>query len=95
MARTVDRYEILTGDDAHVLARKKARFGRTDWVAWCGKDGVKRAMRASSTSVKMAMLATGTQGYFTMYQASDGVGSMMSWGLASLLLRNLKYWEHN
>lgn len=95
MAKLVDRSEILSGDDVNAIARTRARYGHTNWIVWRDKDGTKRAARVSIAALKMAMLATGTQGHFTMYQASDGGGAMMTWPLSCLLLKNLKFWDRN
>ncbi len=64
-------------------ARRKARYGHRDWIAYTDKDGESIYTPASADTLKAAMLATGTQRSFTMICASDGILMKMSWWIAN------------
>lgn len=52
----------LFGSEGWDIARRRAEFGTFEWVMWKGRDGVLRATHATAETVKVAMLAVGTQG---------------------------------
>jgi hypothetical protein len=79
----------LIGIDAHLIARRRARYGHKEWIAWLGRDGVARAAPAGWGVVKAAMLACGTQGAYTVYHA-DGTSSVMTWRLSAVYLCSLR-----
>ena len=81
--------EILKGSEAPTTAKRRARYSDFDWIAWIGRDGIWRAARASADVVKMAMLATGTQGKIYQYQSRTGWSHMMSWKIANNVRRQL------
>lgn len=81
--------QILEGSEAPAIAKRRARYSDFDWIAWVDRDGIWRAARASAEVVKMAMLATGTQGKIYQYQSRTGWSHMMSWGRANNVRRQL------
>lgn len=81
---------MIEGDTAYTDARRNARYGRRDWVAWVGRDGVKRSAPVSAAAVRAAMLATGTQGMFMRYSAGDGQGVLAFWSDGARWLRHAK-----
>lgn len=88
--------DILTGNDAPAAAKRKARYGHHAWITWKSRDGQKYAARCTPETVKMAMLASGTQGKFVKYQASDSTGMIVDWSLDAMWLRHAKagiYWH--
>lgn len=74
--------EVIEGEQVHITAKRKAQYSQYDWVVWRGNDGVKRASRVSAKTVKTAMLATGTQKRFTVYQRRTGIAHITSWRIA-------------
>lgn len=87
-----DEFQISI--NAAMIASRKSRYGHYPHLVWIGKDGQHRTARLSVLSLKAAMLATGTQGTFTLY--TRGTGMMSDWSLACMWLRHLKrgtfYW---
>ena len=82
--------DIYIGDDAGQVARTKSRYGHRSWIVWKARDGKKCAARCSPETVKLAMLASGTQGEFVKYQANDSTGMMVDWSMAAMWLRSAK-----
>lgn len=70
--------------------RRKARYGRQDWVVWRDKQGELRHGRATAENIKAAMLAMGTQGNFRLYARNTGNPHKMTWRLGMTLLANAK-----
>lgn len=64
-------------------AKRKAKFGHSDWITYVDRSGERVFTKASAETMKTAMLATGTQKGFTMICASDGVLMKMSWWIAN------------
>ena len=87
------KIEILIGSKSWSDAKRKATYGRNDWVLWIGKDGGKRAARMTAETIKRAMLATGTQKYIYVQHAGDKHTTILSWRLAALYWKNAKYRE--
>lgn len=81
---------VLIGQNAWHDAQRKARYGRKDWIGWIGKDGQRYAALESAQVIKTAMLATGTQNQFRAYTGGDSHGMIVTWGIASMMLRNAK-----
>lgn len=77
------------GDDATIVARRKARYGHRSWIVWKDKKGQKFAARCTPEAVKAAMLACGTQGKFVREYA-DGTGMVVSWSLGAMWLKSAK-----
>lgn len=69
-------------------AKRKAVRGHSDWIAYTAKDGQRTFERMSAGAVKRAMLAMGTNGHFTLIEASTAVGYRYSWRLAVNLYAN-------
>jgi hypothetical protein len=88
--RVADTDQILIGTGAHQDARRLARYGRTDWLAWFGRDGKQCAARRTPATLKRAMLDTGTQGRFLLICKNDGVGMIAGWSDGARWLRQLK-----
>jgi hypothetical protein len=85
--------EIIRGNDARTIAERKARYGHRDWVVWTDKSGERCTALATSETVKMAMLATGTQSHFILVHQNDATGWVMSWSIANTVRRNLSFYE--
>lgn len=86
--------ELYAGADTHMIARRMARQGHRDWLCWMDRNGNRFAARCTAANLKAAMLATGTQGRFTRYEASTGTAlSSSSWSVATIWLKNQKYEE--
>ena len=79
-----------TGEDAHVIAKQKARYSHNDWIVWRDRAGVKHSARITVDTLKQAMLACGTQGTFTLYTGSSALPVMGVWTIACAWLANLK-----
>lgn len=91
MPKDSARADVLTGADAGLIARRKAKYSNYDWVVWRDPDGVLCAGRCSAEVIKRAMLATGTQGRFTRYEARTGCAmSSSSWGVAVAWFKNAR-----
>jgi precorrin-3B methylase len=71
-------------------AQRKAKYGRYPVVGYGPKDS-RTYERMTRDSLKRALLATGTQGYFTMLEPNTGIGNIVRWRLGTQLLRNIKY----
>ena len=84
---------IYDGDNPAVFARRKARYGHRDWLVWTGRDGKRYAALRTVEGIKQAMLATGTQGYFTCYVANTGTGMVVTWQIAAMWLRNVIHYH--
>ena len=84
----------FTGVDAYAIGKRKSFYGHRNWVCWTDKQGVRHAALVSYDTIKRAMLACGTQGYFTVY--ANGTGHNGYWSIASIWLANLKagYYLH-
>ena len=76
----------MTIQDAHTIARRKARYGHRPWVVW-QEGGFGRVERATAESIKAAMLATGTQKHFHGYDTT-GTGNILRWRTALTWFRN-------
>lgn len=86
-------YVIYSGEDAAIIARRKARYGHRDQVVWRDQSGALHTARVSAASLKAAMLATGTQGRFTVYSGTIALSSS-SWAVAVAWFCNARagYW---
>ena len=71
--------------------QRKARFGHRDWVVWRARDGQDYYGRKSPATVKAAMLASGTQGRFTLVTANDGWPIWATWRIGLNLLAWMKH----
>ena len=83
----------MTGNEAREIAKRKARYGHSDWIIW--KDGADEyhAAKASAATVKQALLAVGTQGRFNCYQASNAWSHSYSWRMGINFMQHLQYYE--
>lgn len=81
---------MLTGSEARATAKRKARYGRKDWIAWVDQSGMTHADVFCGASVKLALLSIGTQGYFVRYSANDGIGVLSYWRDGTRWLRQFK-----
>lgn len=52
---------------AYYEAKRKATYGRNDWVFYSEKSGLQVAELLSVESLKRAMIAKGTKGKFTIF----------------------------
>lgn len=86
-----NRIDSYSGSDAHIIARRKAKFGHSDWIVFSGKDGISQARRVSQLSLKECLLATGTAGKWYLIGASDGIGMIGSWRMGINILNQFKY----
>lgn len=82
--------EIITGDDAGEIARRKSRYGHKDWLFWVDRHGQKHASIRTVETIKAAMLDCGTQNNFILYHRSDGIGLVCTWSMGAMWLRNIK-----
>jgi hypothetical protein len=71
-------------------ARRKAKYSHKDWINWRDKNGVQQYARMTVETVKAAMLATGTKGYWTVIGASTGICYRTGWRVGVNILANLK-----
>ncbi len=84
----------MTGTEARELAIRKARYGHNDWIIWKDKTtGDWHAEKETSASVKRALLAVGTQGYYMCYTASKAWSLMYKWRMGVNAFTQLKYYE--
>ncbi len=82
---------IYIGDDAHRVARHYARYSHKDWICWLDANGIKKAARVSYASIKQAMLESGTQREFFLYDSNPGhLTWFVSWSLAAMFLKQIK-----
>jgi hypothetical protein len=77
----------MTGTEAFALAKNKAGYSDYSWVVWENKDGSFSAERASTDTLKCALLAIGTQGSFYLFQARDRCSQIMTWGMGIIVWR--------
>jgi hypothetical protein len=85
----------ISGPNAYTDAERMARYGHRDWLTWRDKDGVDHADLVSAASIKAAMLACGTGRKFVLHQGSTRHRFIVSWRLASQMLRNARYIEQH
>lgn len=85
--RTVNR---IDGDGCFQAAQQKARFGHRDWIYWSDKNG-KHAEVKSVDSVKRALLAVGTKGFWALIHADSGTPSKGFFALGLNLLRQMRH----
>lgn len=71
-------------------ARRKARFGHRDWVAY-EHDGQTVCEKMSRDAIKRALLAGGTKAGLTVIGASNAVLYRYSWRTALNMLRNYQH----
>lgn len=71
-------------------ARRKARYGHRDWLVWLDTHGARHARPLDAATLKAAMLATGTRGHFTLYEATTGNPWRVTWPHAVAMLANAK-----
>ena len=83
----IDR--LLVGPGVCHTARQRAKYSRYDWAAWTGRDGVGYAAPVSVASIRAAMLATGTQRTFIVYERRTGSGQVVFWWMANNIRRQL------
>jgi len=84
----------MTGSEARELAKRKARYGHNDWIYWKDKaTGEWHAEKETSASVKRALLAVGTQGYYMLLTASKAWQLMYHWRMGINAFQQLKSYE--
>lgn len=81
---------MRTNPSTYNEMRDRARHSPHDYLRWRDKDGTPHFERSSPTSMKAAMLATGTRGSFTLFSARSGVAIHMTWPVAVCVLANLR-----
>lgn len=72
------------------VAIRKATKGHRDWLIWRNKAGDTQIGAATQETYKAAMLATGTQAWFTLVSGNTGHFYRMTWRLAVRAWRNAK-----
>lgn len=77
--------EVNTKDPKHM-----ARYGHRDWLSWTDRNGNQLAERKTADSIKRALLDTGTQKKFYLYEASTGIGHIISWRIGVVMYTNAK-----
>jgi hypothetical protein len=86
-----ERANSFSGEGAYEVARKKARYGHCDWVVWQGKDGITQARRVTNPQViKECLLATGTQGRWSLILASCAWSQVGTWRIGLNILGQFK-----
>jgi len=83
-----DRQKANSG--ALAEARRRARYGHRDWVAWRGRDGVLRAEPKTAESVKRALLAVGTKGSWYLIDRSTGTLNLMDWPIGLNVIKQAR-----
>jgi hypothetical protein len=85
--KTVNR---IDGDSCFQAAQQKARFGHRDWIYWSDQDG-KHAEVKSVESVKRALMAAGTKGFWVLIHADSGIASKGFFAMGLNLLRQIRH----
>lgn len=67
-------------------AKRKARYGHRSYV---GRGDAFEIL--SRASLKRALLAAGTQGHFTVIDASTAVCNRINWQIGTLMYRNIRF----
>ena len=81
----------MTPQEAHNLARQKARYGHQDWIVWTDKTGAGHAERLTASSMKACLLDCGTKkGSWTLVCKNDGTGMVGFWWLGLNLIQQCK-----
>jgi hypothetical protein len=68
--------------------KRKARYGRRDWLVWRERDGRDRYEVMTKEAIKAALLAIGTKGRFTMVAGGSGQLHRVGWRQGILMRRN-------
>lgn len=85
---------VYKGPDPSQYAQRKARYGHRDWIVWTDKTGQRCAARATPDTVKMALLANGTQGDDMVYvHANCGSRQWLDWNTGLRILRNFRHFN--
>jgi len=71
-------------------AKRKARYGRRDWLVWQGRQGEQQVSPCTAEAVKAAMLSVGTHGRFIRLAAGSGIPQRIGWRLGVVMLRNCR-----
>lgn len=71
-------------------ARDVARKSSYDQIVWVDREGARHEARLTADTLKQAMLATGTQGRFTVYAARTATPMLIRWRIAVAYLANLR-----
>lgn len=79
---------VYVGNDANVVAARKSRYGRRSWLLWIDGNKQKHTAVRTPETMKLAMLASGTQGLFWCYEG--GISELYTWCMGSIYLRNAK-----
>jgi hypothetical protein len=72
-------------------AKRKARYGHKDWLIWRDRQGVLHTAVSNYDNFKSAMLATGTQGRFTVLEANTAVGFTINWRVGVAWIANIRH----
>lgn len=79
--------EILTGPTALQEAQWRASFGHKPYIWWVENE-TGHATRVSTSAIKRALLASGTQGKF--YSIDTHGLMIMTWAMGLIWLRNVR-----
>ncbi len=82
--------EMIAGPTVHQIAKRRAKYSRYDWIVWRERTGQWCAAPVSLPSIRMAMLATGTQQTFALYGRRTGHLTPIWWWVANNIRRQLK-----
>jgi hypothetical protein len=81
----------MLNTEAYSLARRKARYGRRDWIVWRERSGAWQAAPRSPATLKAAMLARGTSGRWTLIAGSTAVPYAYGWRDGVTMIRNARF----
>ena len=79
-----------TGESAHDLAQRNARYGHRDWIVWRDETGIAKAALRTTEALEQAIRESASHGYFHHYGASSGVSYLITPDLAVPLLENTR-----
>lgn len=85
-----EKPQFYVGDGAFDYAKRMSRYGHKDWIVYRDRNGALNARRISAESVKLALLAVGTQGKFTLIPGDGSHNWIVSWHLGINFILNLK-----
>jgi|SRR5579859_2837791 len=79
---------VVTPDTtAFEIAKRKAKFGRRDWLVFKRRDGAFETRPYSAAAIKAALLAGGSSVRFTWFSAGGISNICRSWSFGVHLFR--------
>jgi hypothetical protein len=76
---------------AYHEAKRKARYGRKDWLVWTNKEGIRVNAIYNAVTLKQCLLDSGTQGEWWLIAKNSGLGYVGSWYMGVMMIRNSRY----